>query len=98
MNNVRIMASHVSACHAIMRIITGLVQAEDELLLRSLADLVPDDMVNAELSDLDGFCLDSAVLHAFNPGLQHAAATFQAGAQFVTQKKQLQCLAAFNMH
>jgi hypothetical protein len=65
---------------------TGLVQAEDEMLLRSLADLVPDDMVNAELSDLDGFCLDSAVLHASNPGLQHAATTFQAGAQFITQK------------
>ena len=65
---------------------TGLVQAEDEMLLRSLADLVPDDMVNAELSDLDGFCLDSAVLHASNPGLQHAATTFQAGVQFITQK------------
>jgi hypothetical protein len=65
--------------------ITGLVQAEEEMLLRSLADLVPDDLVNAELSDLDGFCLDSAVLHASNPGLQHAATTSQAGAQFTTQ-------------
>ena len=75
---------------------TGLVQAEDELL-RSLADLVPDDMVNAELSDLDGFCLDSAVLHASNPGLQSAATNFQAGVQF-TILKNLECLAAFKMH
>ncbi|KAL0026338.1 hypothetical protein WJX79_000616 [Trebouxia sp. C0005] len=54
-------------------------KAEDEMLLRSLAELMPDDMVNAELSDLDGFCLDPAVLHASNPGLQHAATNFPAG-------------------
>ncbi len=65
---------------------TGLVQAEDEMLLRSLADLVPDDLVNAELSDLDGFCLDSAALHASNPGLQSAATNFQAGVQFTIPK------------
>lgn len=76
---------------------TGLVQAEDEMLLRSLADLVPDDFVNAELSDLDGFCLDSVALHASNPGWQSAATNFQAGVQFTILKK-LTCLAAFNMH
>ena len=65
------------------------MQAEDEMLLRSLADLVPDDMMNAELSDLDGFCLESAVLHASNPGLQHAATTVQAGAQLTTQTSDL---------
>lgn len=68
---------------------TGLVQAEDEMLLRSLAELMPDDMVNAELSDLDGFCLDPAVLHASNPGLQHAATNFPAGVQPTTQTSNL---------
>ena len=48
------------------------------MLLRSLQDLVPDELLSAELSDMDAFCLDSA-LDAASPGLQEAAATLRAG-------------------
>lgn len=60
----------------------GVLQAEEEMLLRSLADLVPDDLVSAELSDLDAFCLDSHLLDAApHPGLPDAATAFKPGTQ-----------------
>ena len=63
----------------------GVLQAEEEMLLRSLADLVPDDLVSAELSDLDAFCLDAHLLDAPpHPGPHHAATTAKPGTHQTT--------------
>ena len=46
------------------------------MLLKSLQDLVPDELVNAELSSLDAFCLDSTLLPSASHTVSPAAATF----------------------
>ena len=49
------------------------------MLLKSLQDLLPDELVNAELSDMDAFCLDSALLDAAAPAQQGPASNFRPG-------------------
>lgn len=54
-------------------------QEDDEMLLKSLQDLVPDDVMDAELSGLDNFCLDPALLPPETHNMPAAASTFRPG-------------------
>lgn len=55
------------------------MQEDDEMLLKSLQDLVPDDVMDAELSGLDDFCLDPALLPPETHNMPAAASTFRPG-------------------
>ena len=55
------------------------MQDDDEMLLRSLQDLVPDDLMNAELCNLDQYCLDSSLLPSAGQSRPADGGTFQPG-------------------
>lgn len=58
------------------QIVCGAVQEDHETMLKTIQELLPDDLMNAELSSLDAFCLDSMPLPPASCNMQAPAATF----------------------
>ena len=64
---------------ALLRLSLPFQQAEEDSLLHSLQDLVPDELMSAELAELDTFCLDSVLMDVDGSQVQNCEASSSRG-------------------
>ena len=70
---------YMSKSTELLRLSLPCQQAEEDSLLRSLQDLVPDELMSAELAELDTFCLDSVLMDVDGSQVQTCEASSSRG-------------------